>query len=338
VIFRLFLFLFIWLSSAVCFASNTSAAQYHVRFPAQVNFIIKHIDPQQMWQNLSVFSTSFIDRSALHPTGVQAADWIKKQAEMLAKYSGRSNVTVYTVATQGKSWGGEPYSSNQYSVILKIGNSKAPAVIIGAHFDGVGCDSDYCKDQTFPAADDDGSGSMLLMEAARAVITSQMKFNKPIYFIWYAGEEEDLWGSQAVVNEFLDKKIPVEAIMQLDQVAYAKNNDLTMYLESDKYLEPDRHPHVDHDLTLFLQALSTKYVGRTAELSCGGGSDNEVWVDLAHVKAVRPVESDYCNGGPHNNPYTHTPDDTIDKLSKAHMTNYLKLAIAFVVEMAEPLS
>lgn len=325
----------------IIFSSLTWAAtkpQYEIHYPTQVKQILSQINPQTMWTNLATYSTSFPDRSALHQSGVQAAQWIQQQAALLAKNSGRKDVSVYTVATQGKEWGGTPYSSDQPSIVLKVGDSNEPAIVIGAHLDGAECREEGCKNQAFfPAADDDGSGSMMVLEAARTILASQMNFKKPIYFIWYAGEEKDLWGSQAVVAEFLQKKIPVDGIMQLDQVAYAVNNDLTMYLESDKYLEPGQHAHVDHDLTLFLQSLSTAYVGRTAQLNCPGGSDNEAWVDIAHVKAVRPIESDYCNGGPDNNPYVHTPDDTIDKLSLAHMTNYLKLALSFVVEMAEPI-
>ncbi len=32
----------------------------------------------------------------------------------------------------------------------------------------------------------------------------------------------------------------------------------------------------------------------------------------------------------------HTNQDTLDKVSLAHMTDYLKLATAFIVELAEP--
>lgn len=39
-----------------------------------------------------------------------------------------------------------------------------------------------------------------------------------------------------------------------------------------------------------------------------------------------------------SNPFVHSPWDTLDKLSLTHMTDYAKLAIAFAVELGEPMS
>jgi bacterial leucyl aminopeptidase len=90
-------------------------------------------------------------------------------------------------------------------------------------------------------------------------------------------------------------------------------------------------------LTLFTKTLLEQYVGRTVELSCQGGSDEEAWADIAHVKNVRPLEADYCDTD-HMFHDVHSTRDTMDKLSLTHMTDYLKLAISFAVEMAEPVS
>lgn len=338
---------FITIFSTTLFAANVKSeireniktSTYRIRYPNQVKLLLNQINPQEMWKNLT-FLTNYPDRSDSHQNGIDAAFWIKEQVETLAKNAGRNDVTVFTVDTKGFSWGDKnnPFSSNQPSVVLKMGTSSEPAIIIGAHLDTVSCKEEGCVGEApLPGADDDGSGTVTVMEVARTLLTSSMHFKKPIYLIWYAGEESDLLGSQAVIDYFQKQNISIDAVMQLDQVGYAKNNDLTMYLESDKFLEPDQHAHVDHDLTLFLQTLVNKYVSRPVELSCGGSSDNEAWTDMAHVKAVRPLESNYCDKETPMNPYTHQPEDTMDKLSLIHMTDYLKLAIAFAVEMAEPI-
>lgn len=326
---KLFVVIILCTTSVITFAKSDSI--YNIRYPVQVKQLLNQINPQEMWNNLTVL-TSFPDRSAKTQSGVDAALWIKKHLEELAKKSGRNDVSIFTVETKGLEWGHTPYASNQPSVILQIGNSSKPGIVVGAHFDTV---TSYDQGN-IQGANDNGSGTVAALEVARTLLESGMQFDKPIYLIWYAGEEQDLWGSQAVIAEFQKRNISISALMQLDQVGYAKNNDLTMYLASDKNLESDKHTHTDQELTLFTKTLLEKYVGRPVVLSCQGGSDEEAWTDIAHVKAVRPLEADYCDT---ENMYQdfHSTRDTMDKLSLIHMTDYLKLAIAFIVELAEPI-
>jgi len=326
--------------------SNAQSAQlkkitpstYTIRYPNQVKQLLKQMNPQEMWTNLTVL-TSFPDRSADTQSGIDAAMWIKKQVETLINESGRNDIKVFTVETKGLEWGSAPFASDQPSVILQIGNSSNSGIVVGAHMDThPKCkDEDtWCKDKgNMSGANDDGSGTVAVLALAKTLISSGMHFTKPIYLIWYAAEERGLWGSQAVIADFEKRKISISCLMQLDQIAYARNNDLTMYLASDKNLSPGEHAHTDQELTLFSKVLVEQYIGRPVDLSCQGGSDEEAWTDIAHVKAVRPLEADYCDSS-HMYHDMHSPRDTIEKLSLTHMTDYLKLAIAFVVEMAEP--
>ncbi len=45
-----------------------------------------------------------------------------------------------------------------------------------------------------------------------------------------------------------------------------------------------------------------------------------------------PAEAKFEN----SNPYIHSSQDTMEKLSLEHMTDYAKLGVAFVTELAEP--
>lgn len=319
---------------------SDSEVVYKIQYRNQVKQLLNQINPQAMWNNLTVL-TNFPDRSARSQSGVNAALWIKDQAEMLAKKSGRDDVSVFTVETKGLQWGQTPYASDQPSIILKIGNSTEAGIVIGAHFDTqtkCGEEDSWCEDKgNMTGANDDGSGTVGVMEVARTILSSGLHFKKPIYLIWYAGEEQELWGSQAVIADFQKRNIEVSALMQLDQIGYAKNNDLTMYIASDKDLAPGKHAHVDHDLSLYLETLVKEYVDRPVVLSCEGGSDEEAWTDIANVKAARSLESNYCDTTQIYQDM-HSSRDTMDKLSLEHMTDNLKLAIAFSVELAEPVT
>ncbi len=285
---------------------------YGIHYPDQVNTLLKQINPTRMWNYLDIL-TQYDDRSAETDTGVAASNMIKDEIEAIAKQNNRDDVTVTLVAT-----GQYP----QPSVVVKIGNSDEPGVVIGSHMDTLASSWWY---GLMPGADDDGSGSATTLEAANTILSSGMHFKKPIYFIWYAAEEEGLIGSSYVVADFKNKKIPVDAVIQFDLTGYAYQNDPTMYLITD---------FVSPGLTDYLEKLITTYVKQPVHhTQCGYAcSDHASWTLDGYAAAI-PAEAAFKN----TNPDIHYSSDTMDKLSISHMTDYAKLAVAFAVELAEPL-
>lgn len=54
----------------------------------------------------------------------------------------------------------------------------------------------------FAGADDDGSGTVTILEAYRALIASEFTPNRTVEFHWYSAEEGGLLGSQAVAKDY----------------------------------------------------------------------------------------------------------------------------------------
>lgn len=287
---------------------------YSIRFQKQVNALIGQLNPQRMWSSLTTFSNSK-DRYADSDEGVAAAQWIKSEIETAAKNAGREDdVHVVLVDTDGH---------EQPSVVVIIGPEKyrnIPGVVVGAHLDTTESDINEIK----PGADDDGSGSMTVLESARTIIESGIKFNKPIYFIWYSAEELGMLGSQQVVELFGNEKVPVSAVMHFDMTGYAYRNEPTIWLMKD---------YVDSALTNFTEELIKTYTKKPVKYTrCGYAcSDHASWYEQGYA-TVLPAESRFEN----TNPVLHSSQDTIDKLSITHMTDYAKIATAFAVELAEP--
>jgi|SRR5579885_446324 leucyl aminopeptidase len=294
---------------------NKSSNNYSIKYQNQVNQLLKTINPQDIWTDLTHFSDTskgqFPDRYAGSDNGVKAAQWLKTKIEDMAKANNRTDVTTWTVAT------GTQYK--QPSVVVKIGNSNEPGVVIGGHMDTL--NSSW---ELKPGADDDGSGSMTVMEVARTLISSGMNFKKPIYIIWYSAEEMGLVGSSYVVKDFKNKNIPVDAVLQLDMTGYANQNDPTIWLITD---------NVNKDLTAYLKTLVNTYVKvPVSETRCGYAcSDHASW-DKAGFTASFPFEAKFGN----DDPYIHTAQDTMEVLSQSHMADFAKLGTAFAVELAEP--
>lgn len=291
---------------------------YTIQHPLEVSRLFNQMNPQDMWSDLTTL-TAFHSRAASTQNGVDAAYWIKAQVEEMAKRYGRTDVKIDVIQTDIMEKDKEYI---QPSIVVKVGDSSEEGVVLGAHIDTMG---NYDLDTHYPGADDDGTGVVTVLEVARTVMSSGMHFKKPIYFIWYAAEEVGLLGSWRVVNYFLDNGIPVKAVLQLDMTGYMYQNDPSIWLMRD---------HVSIELSNYLAELIQDYVKRPVKYtSCGYScSDHAFWYGHG-VPAAMPAETSFED----TNPNRHLESDTMDKLSLIHMTDFTKLAIAFAVELAEPL-
>lgn len=104
----------------------------------------------------------------------------------------------------------------QSSIVAKIpGTNAAGAVtIIGAHMDSINGDSPTSG--RAPGADDDGTGTVNLLEGFRALLAAGFRPSTPVEFHWYAAEEVGLLGSQAIANAYKTAGVNVKAFMELD--------------------------------------------------------------------------------------------------------------------------
>jgi len=283
--------------------------KYQIKYFNEVNALIQHINSQVMWSDLATL-TRFPDRYVNSYNGLAALNWLKNKMENLIQVSGRKDVSIYTIPT------GQHYK--QPSLIIKIGNNQNGGIVLGAHIDTF-----YSKRELKPGADDDGSGVVTLIEVAEKILNSNLHLKKPVYLIWYAGEELGLLGSESVVRNFKKKKIPIDAVLQLDMTSYIYRNNMSISINTD---------YVNKDLTQFLATLIQTYVKRKINFSkCNFAcSDHASWFRQGYV-TVFPFEGEKVN------PYLHTARDRMEILSVAHMVDFTKLCIAFAIELAEPL-
>ena len=100
-----------------------------------------------------------------------------------------------------------------------------------------------------------------------------------------------------------------------------------------------REKFTDLTLTDYTQKLIGYYVDQPVKISSigEGGSDHQSWAQEGY-KTVFPHEYIDLNDKTCGNRTIHSAEDTMDKLSLAQMTDYLKLAAAFTVELGEPVT
>lgn len=80
-------------------------------------------------------------------------------------------------------------------------------------------------DSIYNGADDDGSGSMAVLEVARAFATQREKPKRSILFVWHAGEELGLFGAEHFTDHPTVDREQIVAQLNLDMVGRGKPGD-----------------------------------------------------------------------------------------------------------------
>jgi len=99
------------------------------------------------------------------------------------------------------------------NVIAKRGQS--PLVIVGAHYDSV---------PGSPGANDNASGTVTVLELARQLANSPL--SERVWFMFFDGEEDGLWGSRRFVEQNPELVRGLKAMLNLDMVGVDVNGSL----------------------------------------------------------------------------------------------------------------
>lgn len=141
----------------------------------------------------------FSETTSSATRGVFAArDWIRSQFEDIARGTGGRMTVELDTYVQPKT-ARTPRDVTESSVIATLrGDEPGPLYIMSSHYDD--CNGD-CTDGTrvAPGADDNGSGTAAVLEAAR--VMAPHHFRGTIVFATFDGEELGLWGSRHYADE-----------------------------------------------------------------------------------------------------------------------------------------
>ena len=286
------------------------------------------LDIERVWQNVVSLSDTrtFPNRYAHSETGVLAATYIYDKVSELVAASGRRDVELDLIPTSGYP---------QQTVRLRLGREtyhpSKEVIVLGAHLDTLKSEvysfwGDFgLKEVNYymPGADDDASGVATLLEIAQILLESNYNFDREIHIIWYAAEEQGLAGSRQVAKRYQSEEIPVIAALNFDMTGYLKKDELdTLWLIND---------YVDENLTNFIGQLAKFYadVSEVKRTECGYAcSDHASWT-MHGYRAAMPAETAFRE----TNPFIHSSLDSIEFLDKAQMSKFVKLGLAFAIEL-----
>lgn len=112
-------------------------------------------------------------------------------------------------------------------------NTATETVIIGAHYDHLGHGGSsslagHDKPEIHNGADDNASGSAALLEIARSLAKNTGGLRRRVVFLWFAGEESGLLGSNHFVRHAPFSMESTAAMINLDMVGRLRHNRLNV--------------------------------------------------------------------------------------------------------------
>ena len=81
-------------------------------------------------------------------------------------------------------------------------------------------------DSIYNGADDDGSGTVAVLEIAESLVNAPVKPKRSILFIWHAGEEEGLWGSEYFTAHPTVPRDSIVAELNIDMIGRGRADDI----------------------------------------------------------------------------------------------------------------
>jgi len=188
-----------------------------------------------------------------------------------------------------------------------------------------------------PGAEDNASGVAALMEAARLFRFYQ--FDRTIKIIFFTGEEQGLFGSEAYVNDYPAEMDNIVGVVNLDMFGYDSNNDRCFELHVGTLAESNIVG------TCFSEVIDNYGLNLTYDYltsTATGASDHAPFWN-AGVGAIEVLENYYNNGlpggcvGSDRNPNYHFTTDRIAYMNLPVTWAISQAGIGTAASLADPL-
>lgn len=276
-----------------------------------ISSIINQVDPDRLMENLeyltgvkevTVPSGTFpiLSRYAYEYTNLIAEEYLKQRLE---------------------AYGLETYQQNHDN---GIGNIYAiqhgitypeQQIIICAHFDSMP------RSYIAPGADDNGSGTSAVLEAAR--ILSKYPTDYTIIYALWDNEELGLQGSSYYAQQARLRNDKIIAVINMDMIGWDGNNDNIAEIHardySTSYLIAENMAKVNSDYSI---GLVLQYINPGTSAS----DHASFWYN--NYPAVLLIEDYYTTNGLRDfNPYYHSGEDRIKYINKTYFEKCSKVAI-----------
>ncbi|KAI1315087.1 hypothetical protein EDD11_001329 [Mortierella claussenii] len=269
---------------------------------------VKTLEQDVTWLSGEANGSPFITRSSTSKQSVEVAEWLKSQFESY----GCDSVELMSYR--------ERFGPN---VICKFKGTEHPDehVIIGAHHDSRGS----FFNPRAPGADDDGSGSSMLLQVARIIKANNVSFGRTFVIAAFSGEEQGLFGSAALSKKLKQDGTTITMMIQGDMLAYRKPGESIQVAFPARYHTPE--------LSSLLRNVTELYVPNAVVGTTGACcSDHQSFWENGF-----PATAFFERNGPIADPKYHNSGDLVyrEGYDFEQLSASTKAMLASVFEVAD---
>lgn len=218
------------------------------------------------------------------------------------------------------------YQQRNVIAVLNGTDPAAPQYLFGAHYDSMTqalLDYEEGNSTYAPGADDDASGLASTIELA--TVLHEKKFNSTVKFVAFAAEETGLNGSSAFVQKELAEGVLYAGTAIMDMIGYRDSDKNEAFIFRDSSSNTMAKP-LEMAASAYGLDLSLTFVSGT---NFGASDHYSFW--LAGYPSILVIE-ELADGLPVN-PYYHSENDTVDRLSQEQMTVITKALLGGFLEL-----
>ncbi|KAF9350548.1 hypothetical protein BGX26_011282 [Mortierella sp. AD094] len=269
---------------------------------------VKTLEKDVTWLSGEAPGSPFITRSSTSKQSQEVAEWLKSQFESY----GCDSVELM------------PYQPRfGPNVICKFKGTEHPDehVIIGAHHDSRGS----FLNVRAPGADDDGSGSSMLLQVARIIKANNLSFGRTFVIAAFSGEEQGLFGSAALSRKMKQDGTTITMMIQGDMLAYRKPGEPVQVAFPARYHTPE--------LSSLLRNVTELYVPNAVVGTTGACcSDHQSFWENGF-----PATAFFERNGPIADPKYHNSGDLVyrEGYDFEQLSTSTKAMVASVFEVAD---
>ncbi|MGV7107428.1 M28 family metallopeptidase [Flavobacterium sp. U410] len=319
-------YLFIGVLLAGCSASKSQKK-------ADLNTYLQSITPQELKEHLYIVSS---DEMQGRDTGTEgqkkAGEYLISQYEAnKIKFPPAAEDWYQKVPSKFMARGFSPKLNDSENIWAFIKGNEKPEeiVVISAHYDHVGTKNG----EIYNGADDDGSGTVALLEIAEAFKLAEKDGFSPkrsILFLHVTGEEHGLHGSRYYSENPLYPMENTVADINIDMIGRRD----TLHPNTNNYIYVIGSDRLSSELHEINEAMNAKYTHMDLDYKYNDRNDPErIYYRSDHYNfAKKGVPAIFFFNGIHAD--YHMPTDTPDKIEYDALAKRAQLAFALAWELA----
>ena len=318
-------FLFLAISFS-CFSQNSNNSAIS---PTKY---IKTITPTDLKTHLSIIASDEMQGRETGSVGQKkAGEYIIKQykASQISSPAGAATYYQKVPAYYMNAIRNDDLEDSE-NILAFIKGSEKPneIVVISAHYDHIGVKNG----QIYNGADDDGSGTVALLEIAQAFSLATSEGHGPkrsLLFLHTTGEEHGLLGSKYYSEHPLFPLANTIANINIDMIGRHDN----IHKDSKDYIYLIGSNFISTDLYTICEDMNKKYINTVLDYRFNDKKDpNRFYYRSDHYNfAKNGIPSVFLFSGVHSD--YHKPTDTVDKIDFDALTKRTQLAFAIAWEL-----